>query len=173
MKTRPRDKKAGVIILAALIVISLVDIIFRAVAMGEAVFTTANHGEQLALIVLAVTILILNAKGKDRTCYICYGAWIAYFIFDQFFEFPGMIGDLLSNISSPVITLSIVLRLITMVCIVVIGVMPVEYMSDGTICKRAFNALCLIALLLFAVDIFWCVYQLAFVSAEGTARILM
>ena len=89
MKKRLHDKKAGIAILAALIIISLAEVIFRAVAMGEAVLTTANLGEQLAVIALAVTILILTAKGKDRACYILYGAWIGYFVLDQLFELPG------------------------------------------------------------------------------------
>ena len=46
MKKRLHDKKAGIVILAALIIISLADIIFRAVAVGEAVLTTSNLGEQ-------------------------------------------------------------------------------------------------------------------------------
>ena len=58
MKNRLHDKKAGIAILVALIIISLAEIIFRAVAMGEAVLTTSNLGEQLAVIALAVTILI-------------------------------------------------------------------------------------------------------------------
>ena len=67
MKKRLHDKKAGIAILVALIIISLAEIIFRATAIGlEAVLTTSNLGEQLAVIALAVTILILTAKGKDR-----------------------------------------------------------------------------------------------------------
>ena len=79
MKKRLHDKKAGIAILISLIIISIAEIIFRATVIGEAVLTTANLGEQLAVIALAVTILILTAKGKDRACYICYGAWAGYF----------------------------------------------------------------------------------------------
>ena len=174
MKNRPRDKKAGIIILAALIVISLAEIIFRAAAMGlEAVITTANLGEQLAVIALAVTILVLTAKGKDRACYISYGAWAGYFILDQFFELPGMIGNLLSNISNPVATLSIVIHLLTMVCIIVIGVLLVEYMSDGTICNRAFNTFCLFAILLLAFSILISAAGLIFAPSDGAEIILL
>ena len=53
MKNRLHDKKAGIAILVALIIISLAEIIFRAAAIGlEAVLTTANFGEQLAVIAL-------------------------------------------------------------------------------------------------------------------------
>ena len=172
MKNRLHDKKAGIAILVALIIISVAEIIFRAVAMGlEAVLTTANLGEQLAVIILAVTILILTAKGKDRACYICYGAWTGYFILDQLFELPGMIGSLMSNISNPVVTLSIVIHMLTMVCVIAIGVLLVEYMSDGTICTRAFNALCITTIALLAVSLLWAIYQLAFSTIGGAQMI--
>ena len=34
-----------------------------------------------------------------------------------------------------------------MICTVVIGILLVEYMNDGTICNRAFNLFCLITIL--------------------------
>ena len=174
MKKRLHNKKAGIAILISLIVISLAEIIFRAVAMGlEAVLTTANFGEQLAVIALAVTILVLTAKGKDRACYICSGAWAGYFILDQIFEFPGMIGTLMSNISNPVATFSIVIRMLTMACIVVIGVLLVEYMSDGTICNRTFNAFCLITILLLAISILTSTTGLIFAPSDGAEIILL
>ena len=70
MKNRLHDKKAGIAFLVALIIISVAEIIFRATLGLEAVLTTSNLGEQLAVIALAVTILVLTAKGKDRACYI-------------------------------------------------------------------------------------------------------
>jgi hypothetical protein len=173
MKKRLHDKKAGVAILLALIVISLAEIIFRAVALGTDMLTTSNLGEQVAVVALAITILILTAKGKDRACYICYGAWAGYFVLDQFFELPGMVATLMSNNSSPIVTFSIVIRLLTMVCIIAIGVLLVEYMTDGTIYNRAFNTLCLITILLLAVSLLWAVYQLAFASIEGAQNIVI
>ena len=165
MKNRLHDKKAGIAILVALIIISLAEIIFRAVAMGlEAVLTTANFGEQLAVIVLAVTILVLNAKGKDRACYILYGAWIAYFVFDQIFELPGMIVTLADKISVPIMALAIAFRLIIMIGIIVIGALLVEYMSDGTIYNKAFNSVCVIVVSILALDICRGIYGLAFLT---------
>ena len=158
MKKRLHDKKAGIAILATLILISLAELIFRAIVMGSAVLVTSNLGEQLAVIVLAVTILILTAKGKDRACYICYGAWIAYFVFDQIFELPGIIVDMIFP-ALPVAqthVLSIVAflaRLGSMFFIIAIGVLLVEYMNDGTIYNRAFNALSMVSVLLIAVSI--------------------
>ena len=154
MKNRLHDKKAGIAILVALIIISVAEIIFRAVVMGEAVLTTSNLGEQLAVIALAVTILILTAKGKDRACYILYGAWIAYFVFDQIFELPGAIISFLATINTGALTLipfvlRIVGRIVARICIIAIGALLVKYMNDGTIYNRAFNTLCTITVLAF------------------------
>lgn len=174
LKNRPQGKKMGIILLAALIVLSLAEVIFRAVAMGlEAILTTANFGEQLAVIALAVTILVLSAKGKDRACYICYGAWVGYFILDQLFELPGMIVTLIANISKPVTALSIGIHVLTIACILVIGILLVEYMCDGTIYNRAFNALCIISILLLALGIILAIYQLSFASVESVQNVIM
>ena len=80
MKKRLHDKKAGIAILAVLILISLAEVIFRATVIGKAVLTTSNLGEQLAVIALAAFIMIMTVMGKDRLCYICYGAWAGYFV---------------------------------------------------------------------------------------------
>jgi hypothetical protein len=157
MKKRLHDKKAGIAILLSLIIISLAEVIFRAVAIGEAILTTANLGEQLAVIALAVTILILTAKGKDRACYICYGAWGAYFILDQLFELPAMITkcialnpavdiDILGNIT-------LYLHTFSMITVILIGVLLVEYITDGTIYNRAFNILCTITVVALLLTI--------------------
>ena len=160
MKKRLHDKKAGVAILISLIIISLADIIYRAVALGEAVLTTANLGEQLAVIALAVTILILTAKGKDRACFICYSAWIAYFVLDQFFEIPGMLFDFVNRFGmSGIGTIGVVARILSMFLIVAIGVLLVEYLNDGTICNKAFNVLCVATFVLFAVSIGTSIYS--------------
>ena len=100
MKRKRFGKEAGNIILIALIIISLAEVIFRSVTMGLDAMSTANFGEQLAVVALAVTILILTAKGKDRACYICYGAWLAYFVLNQVFELPGLVSTLISIIAS-------------------------------------------------------------------------
>ena len=168
MKKRLHDKKAGVAILISLIIISLADIIFRAVAIGEAVLTTANLGEQLAVIAFAVTILILTAKGKDRACYICYGAWIAYFVLDQLFELPGaiMVGisGLMTGEATFLLALGGTLRYLSMIGVIAIGVLLVEYMCDGTIYNRAFNALSVFTVLMILSQV---VMPLTGVIASG------
>ena len=153
MKNRLHDKKAGIAILVSLIIISVAEVIYRAVVANEIVFTTSNFGEQLAVIIFALMILIFTAKGKDRVCYIIYGAWIAYFVMDQAFELPGMVGDLVINFSQTRMSISICLRLVSMLCIIALSALLVEYMNDGSIYNRAFNTLCVITILLHVVSI--------------------
>ena len=148
MKNRLHDKKAGIVFLAALIIISLADIISRVAILGEAVYTARNLGEQLAVVVLAATILILGAKGKDRICYICYGAWIGYFVLDQLFELPGMIATLINAITSNGYGISaLIFTIIASLGFIAIGALLVEYMNDGSIYNRAFNTVCTITVL--------------------------
>ena len=153
MKNRLHDKKAGIAILVSLIVISLAEVIYRAVIANGIAFTTSNFGEQLAVIIFALIILIFSAKGKDRVCYIIYGAWIAYFVMDQAFELPGMIGDLCINFSDLIISIVIVIRMVSMLCIIALSALLVEYMNDGSIYNRAFNTICVVTVLLHVVTI--------------------
>ena len=148
MKNRLHDKKAGIVFLVALIIISLADIISRVAILGEAVYTARNLGEQLAVVVLAATILIFGAKGKDRICYICYGAWIGYFVLDQLFELPGMIVTLIKAITSNGYGISaLIFTIIASLGFIAIGALLVEYMNDGSIYNRAFNTVCTITVL--------------------------
>ena len=160
MKKRLHDKKAGIAILISLIILSLAEVIFRSFVLKEAMLATANLGEQVAVIALAVTILILTAKGKDRACYILYGAWLACFVMDQIFGLPGMIVNLAVYIGNPG-TLPILIRIIGMICIIAIGALLVEYMNDGTIYNRAFNALCVITIVLYIISIVIGAFDLA------------
>ena len=153
MKNRLHDKKAGIAILISLIIISLAEVIYRAVVANGIAFSTANFGEQLTVIIFALMILIFTAKGKDRVCYILYGALIAYFVMDQAFELPGMIGDFVINFSQTRMAISIGLRLVSMLCIITLSALLVEYMNDGSIYNRAFNTLCVITILLHVVSI--------------------
>ena len=148
MKKRLHDKKAGIVFLAVLIIISLADFIFRAAVLGNAVYTARNLGEQLVVLVLAVTILILTAKGKDRVSYICYGAWIGYFVLEQLFELPSMITTLVQAVTSNGYGASAILfTIIASLGFIAIGVLLVEYMGDGTINNRAFNIVCAVTVL--------------------------
>ena len=154
MKNRLHDKKAGIAILVSLIIISVAEVIYRAIVANGIAFSTSNFGEQLTVIIFALMILIFTAKGKDRVCYILYGAWIAYFVMDQAFELPGMVGELIMNFSATGVAIStILLRLLSMLCIIVLSALLVEYMNDGSIYNRAFNILTVITILLHVVTI--------------------
>ena len=171
MKKRLHDKKAGIALLLSLIIISVAEVIFRAVSMGEAVLTTANLGEQLAVIALAITILILTAKGKDRACYICYGAWIAYFVLDQVFELPGVVVGIINQMAqpemvTPFLAMGAIVRVLGMVGIIAIGVLLVEYMIDGTIYNKAFNVLCIATVLLLVATIAGSIYSAVAVHSK-------
>ena len=148
MKKRLHDKKAGIAILLALIIISLVEVIFRAVALREIAFATPNFGEQMATIILSAFIIIMTLKGKDRVAYICYGAWVGYFVLDQIFELPGFLSTLLATatVTKPIGMVVGILYVVSMICIIAIGALLVEYMNDGTIFNRAFNTLCVITI---------------------------
>ena len=152
MKNRLHDKKAGIAILVSLILISIAEVGFRHMFLRDMIGTTANYAETLAVIGLALSILIFTFTGKDRICYILYGAWIAYFVMDQVFELPGMIGQLVINISNPGIE-AISIRVVTMLCVIALSALLVEYMNDGSIYNRAFNVLCVITILLHLVVI--------------------
>ena len=151
MKKRLHDKKAGIAILISLIIISLAEVLFRSFVLKEAMLNTANLGEQVAVIILATTILILTAKGMDRACYICYGAWAGYFVLDQLFELPGVVFNGIELLATGtgelyLITIAVggVFRLLGMIGVIAIGIFLVEYMCDGTICNRAFNILAVV-----------------------------
>ena len=157
MKNRLHDKKAGIAILVSLILISVAEIIYRAVVAGDRIYTTPNLGEQLVVIALALTILILTAMKKDRVCYILYGAWIGYFVIDQVFELPGAIVNLVRMADMP---LGGIIRILISISIIGIGVLLAEYMNDGTIYNKLFNVFCLFAVLFVFVAIFMSVNAL-------------
>ena len=157
MKKRLHDKKAGIALLAAIIVIALAEIAFRIVFIHESIRDIASHnlGEQVVAVILASTILFFSAKGKDRICYLCYTAWIGYFVLDQLFQLPRVIFDVVPFTSNGLSTsiLVPVFYLISLVCIVALGILLVEYMNDGSICNRAFNVFSVVGILTILASI--------------------
>ena len=161
MKNRLHDKKAGIAIIVSLIVLSLAEIIFRHFFLREMISSTANYAETLAVIILALAILIFTLKGKDRVCYILYGAWIAYFVLDQFFELPGHLIYVISSLAnvgtvsnvSIIIYLGLIVHALSYVGIIVMGILLVEYMNDGSIYNRAFNITFALTLMLLLVSV--------------------
>jgi hypothetical protein len=159
-----QGQKARIAILITLIVTSLVDVLFRAIVMKEATLGIANAGEQVAIIVLAAIILLFMAKKNDKISYISCGALIAYFVMDQLIELPGMIGNLIANVSEPAIIISVTIRLLTMVGIVAIAVLLAEYVNDGSIYNRAFNVVFWLTILLHVASVAFIVVGLVLTS---------
>ena len=157
MIKRLHDKKAGIALLATIIVIALAEIAFRIVFIHESIRDIASHnlGEQVVAVILASTILFFSAKGKDRICYLCYTAWIGYFVLDQLFQLPRVIFDVVPFTSNGLSTsiLVPVFYLISLVCIVALGILLVEYMNDGSICNRAFNVFSVVGILAILASI--------------------
>ena len=161
MKNRLHDKKAGIAILVSLIVLSLAEIIFRHFFLREMISSTANYAETLAVLILALAILIFTLKGKDRVCYILYGAWIAYFVLDQFFELPGHLIYVISSLAnvgtvsnvSIIINIGKIVHALSYVGVILMGILLVEYMNDGSIYNRAFNITCVLSLVLLLVSV--------------------
>jgi hypothetical protein len=158
MKKRLHDQKAGIAILAALIIISLAEIVSRVLILKESMLNTSTTGEPAIIVLLAAIIMIMTFRGKDRACYICYGAWLGYFVFNQIFELPGLISTLISILNSnnwvfTIGNLAFLCRILSMITIIAIGVLLVEYMTDGTICNRAFNGLCIATVVLILANI--------------------
>ena len=120
--------------------------------------STATAGEPLVTIIFAAIILIMNAKGKDRTCYICYGAWLGYFVLNQIYELPGLIFKLISIVSLnnwafTIGNVAFLCRILSMLTIIAIGVLLVKYMTDGNINNRAFNGLCIATVMLLLANV--------------------
>ena len=159
MKKRLHDKKAGIAILISLFIVSLVETIIRALQPGYA-FAVTDLGEAFAIAILSAVILILTLAKKDRLCYVFYGAFIGWFMLEEALSIPGTVKALADTIANaeqiaavikgsvaiPIV--SIAIHVLTSIAIVAIGVLVLEYLSDGTICNRAFNAFCIIAVLL-------------------------
>jgi hypothetical protein len=93
------------------------------------------------------------AKKNDRISYVACGALVAYFVMDQLIELPGMIGNLIANVSEPAIIISVTIRLLTMVGIVAIAALLAEYVNDGSIYNRAFNVVFWITIVLHVASI--------------------
>ena len=153
MKNGIHDKKARTPILITLILVSLAEVIYRAIAVGAAALGTANSGEQVTILVFAAIILFFTAKGNEKISYVSCGALIAYFVMDQLIGLPGMIGKLLANISNPIVAASVAIRILTMIGVVVLAALLAEYVNDGSIYNRTFVATYWITVLLHAAAI--------------------
>ncbi len=150
MKKRLHDKKAGIVILAVLFILSLADVILRATVFSNIASTITNYGEALITAAFSVLLLFFALKGKDRVFYILCGVWLAYFVMNQLYGLPSMIADLNRYITTSNIfgTIAAFAHVFSIICIIAIGALLVEYMNDGTIYNKAFNFLCAITVIL-------------------------
>ena len=155
MKKRLHDKKAGVAILASLFIISLVDVVLRAITFGNMIATSANHGEVFMTAVLSLLIIVFALKGKDRIFHILCGVLLGFFVLEQFMGLPYIVSSIFNVwglFASIVPVIALVSRLLGMICIIIIGALLVEYMNDGTIYNKAFNVFCITAVIMLAVS---------------------
>ncbi len=161
MKNRLHDKKAGIFILVAIFIISVVDVILRATVFTEMASTASNYGEVLVTAVFSVVLLTFGLKGKDRIFYILCGVWIAYFVMNQLFSIPNLFADMAYCFNNGIYTSVVanIIHILSIICIVVMGALLVEYMNDGTIYNKAFNFFCVLTILLLVVLIIICQYD--------------
>ena len=162
MKKRLHDKKAGIAILISLIIISLAEVVLRSVILKEAMFNLSNAGEPIIAALVSLILIIFASKGKDRIFYILSGAWLGYFAFNQLFDLPEIISMFFGAIKNydGFTDFAILFHVLSMVCIIAIGALLVEYMNDGTIYNKAFNILCTITVLTFVINIVFGIYDI-------------
>ena len=149
MKRKRFGKEAGIAIFIALFIISLASTILRVTVFSDILPTIRNYGQMLIAALLSLLLISFTIKGKDRLVYILCGAFLGYFVLDQLFDLPGAVGRLVAKIQIGEIVDSLLLvpHLISMLGIIVIGVLIIEYMNDGTIYNKAFNSICIVTVL--------------------------
>ena len=163
MKNRLHDKKAGIFITSILFFISLTETIIRGLQPNYS-FVATELGQTFSIAIFSALILFFTLIKKDRVCYICYAAFIGWFILEEAFSLSGTLSTLSSTISNidMYATVSstarlnaiffIILRILITIFITSIGALMIEYMNDGTIYNKAFNVLCCITILLLLIS---------------------
>ena len=158
MKKRLHDKRAGIAILISLFIVSLAETIIRGIQ--DYAFALTDLGEPFAIAIFSAVILFFTYAKKDRLCVVFYGAFIGWFMIEEALSIPGTIKTLadtianaeqiaaVANGSAVMPIVAIALHVLTSISIVAIGALVLEYLSDGTICNRAFNIFSAIAVLL-------------------------
>jgi hypothetical protein len=153
MKNRPHIKKAGITISAIIFILSIVDVILRATVLKEMASVAANYGEVLITAAFSLLLVIFACKGKDRIFNILCGVWLSYFVLSQVYSLPGVISDSVLCFNTGYFTgvIGNVIYALSIICVVPIGALFVEYMNDGSIYNKAFNTLCIIEIALYGV----------------------
>ena len=150
MKKRLHDKKAGIAILVALIVISLAEVVLRSVILKETMFNLSNAGDPMITALFSLLLITFALKGKDRIFHILCGVWLGFFVMNQLYNLPRLIADTVEcfNAGSFNPAMCNLIHALSMIGIVAIGALLVEYMNDGSIYNKAFNILCAITAVL-------------------------
>lgn len=152
MKKRLHDKKAGIAIFVAIFIFSIVNVILSSTIFKDTVVSQLYFGEALIDAVFSLILVIFALKGKDRVFYILCTAWCAYFVVEQLYSLPVLFTEITNCFSTGEITGMIgnPLHLLSVISIIAIGALLVEYMNDGSIYNKPFNVLCIITVVLFA-----------------------
>ena len=152
MKNRLHDKKAGIVIFVAIFIFSVVSVILSSTAFKDTVVSQLYFGEAMIDAVFSLILVIFALRGKERVFYILCSAWCAYFVVEQLYSLPVLFAEMTTCFSSGEIIGMIgnPLHLLTVISIIAIGALLVEYMNDGSIYNKPFNALCIITVVLFA-----------------------
>ena len=152
MKKRLHDKKAGIAIFVAIFIFSLVSLILSATVLKGSASNAIFYGEAFIDAVLSLVLIIFSLKGKDRIFYILCAVWCGYFVVEQLYSLPVLLteittcfntGEFIGMIGNPI-------HLLSVICIIAIGALLVEYMNDGSIYNKPFNVLCFITAVSFA-----------------------
>lgn len=173
MKNRLHDKNAGIAILVALFIISLAEVVLRPLILKEAVFNLSNAGEPIITAVLSLLLLTYAFKGKERVFYILCGAWFGYFVINQLYNLPELIVEIVKhfNDGSFNTTMCNSIHTLSIICIVVIGALLVEYLNDGSIYNKAFNIFSVISVVLL---LFLAIYNIVYdVLSLGHTEVIL
>lgn len=169
-----QNKSLLILILATLFGISMVDVILRATTFSESSNYMANYGEPLVTVVLSILLIFFALKGKDRVFYILCGGWLAYFVLCQLFGLPWMLSELVTSFEvldeTKAYPLSVALHLLSMLGIIAIGGLLVEYLSDGTIYNSAFKIVSVFTVLMITSTVATCAYSV--IAFDATIVVL-
>lgn len=165
MQKRLTGKKASIVILAALVILSIAEVVSRIAFLEVEILNLPSFGGSFITTLLSVLLIIFALKGKDRLFYVLCGAFLAYFVLNQVFVLPSVIVDLIGQFpAEPGRLFPIFIPLfhaLSIIGIVAIGTLLVGYLNNGAIRNRAFNVLCIITLFMIAGVIVISVFALA------------
>jgi hypothetical protein len=121
----------------------------------------ANAGEPIITAAISLLLLTFALKGKDRVFYILCGIWLGFFVLNQLYGLPGIIADTIERFGAGSLNTAMcnLIHALSIICIVFIGALLVEYMNDGSIYNKAFNILCAITVVLLSLALHNGVYD--------------